>query len=516
MNKLTPLAAPLATGVFTPAPSPAPVFKALAAAGLIAPFLSHGAIITVGTTDAENGTVCTLRDAGRAVSAPGNTFGGCAVASIGSSNEVRFAANVVGTITYSTPSNVFGFGGAEMFPRDELSIIGPGASTLAVSCTQTPNAVASAMIIIPSANAVSSVNIAVSGLAFRDCTAGSSFGFAPFAAGLSVGDFLGESNVVSGVTLSNLVATGNGGIVGGITAVANRAALQASRLSVENNAGTAIGGAALLSIGGDVSIRDSTFAGNLGGSISGVYGAAENGGDVSVDNITASGNLVVPANAVSVNGIFAAAAFLSENNVGISHSTIVRNTAGNVMSAVGLFAGSPNFVETMSSSKSARVSSKALSVPLGLNNSIVCGNDIADVQGNAIANFNLLGVVAPGSSFAGTGNVNGCTGAQLNNWLGPLANNGGPTRTHALLNVPGNPAINSGDPAFTGTPNDQTGVNPRASGRTDMGAFEFVTAAAASSNVAVPTASAASLGALSLALAALGMRRRKTKRDERE
>ncbi len=59
--------------------------------------------------------------------------------------------------------------------------------------------------------------------------------------------------------------------------------------------------------------------------------------------------------------------------------------------------------------------------------------------------------------------------------LGPLDYNGGPTRTHALL--PGSPAIDAGDPAFTGPPDtDQRGEGfPRVlNGRVDIGAYEFV------------------------------------------
>src|SRR5687768_12758054 len=61
--------------------------------------------------------------------------------------------------------------------------------------------------------------------------------------------------------------------------------------------------------------------------------------------------------------------------------------------------------------------------------------------------------------------------------LGPLADNGGPTFTHALLD--GSPAINAGDPATVAgsgnTPEfDQRGTGfPRVvGGRIDMGAFE--------------------------------------------
>jgi hypothetical protein len=59
--------------------------------------------------------------------------------------------------------------------------------------------------------------------------------------------------------------------------------------------------------------------------------------------------------------------------------------------------------------------------------------------------------------------------------LGPLADNGGPTWTHALLT--GSPAIGAGDPNFTSPPDfDQRGPGfPRVvSGRIDIGAFEYV------------------------------------------
>jgi CSLREA domain-containing protein len=57
--------------------------------------------------------------------------------------------------------------------------------------------------------------------------------------------------------------------------------------------------------------------------------------------------------------------------------------------------------------------------------------------------------------------------------LAPLANNGGPTLTHAWL--AGSPVIDAGDPNFdaTNTPSDQRGPGfPRVVGRLDIGAYE--------------------------------------------
>ena len=61
----------------------------------------------------------------------------------------------------------------------------------------------------------------------------------------------------------------------------------------------------------------------------------------------------------------------------------------------------------------------------------------------------------------------GTPAAPIDPLLGPLANNGGPTLTHALQ--PGSPAINRGDPAAP--PRDQRGYGRL--GVPDVGAFEF-------------------------------------------
>jgi len=88
--------------------------------------------------------------------------------------------------------------------------------------------------------------------------------------------------------------------------------------------------------------------------------------------------------------------------------------------------------------------------------------------------FNIIGSGLSVEVFDAVGDQSGVTNALL----GDLANNGGPTRTHALLS--GSPAIDAGDPAFSPTsitPSldfDQRGVGfDRVSGgQIDIGAFE--------------------------------------------
>ena len=106
-----------------------------------------------------------------------------------------------------------------------------------------------------------------------------------------------------------------------------------------------------------------------------------------------------------------------------------------------------------------------------LENSIVAGNTAVNGDtditlfngGSVIANFSMI--EQDDLLIGGTGNIFGMSPS-----LGPLADNGGPTQTHALL--AGSPAIDAGDPDFSGE-FDQTGSARIAGGRVDIGSVEF-------------------------------------------
>src|SRR5262249_52143925 len=103
-------------------------------------------------------------------------------------------------------------------------------------------------------------------------------------------------------------------------------------------------------------------------------------------------------------------------------------------------------------------------------NTIIAGNTAGtgapDCGGTLTGhNYNPLGV---GDSCSGltngvNGNQVGTGGAPLDPGLGPLAANGGPTRTHALL--PNSPALDAANPLTPGSggfacaPTDQRGVH---------------------------------------------------------
>ena len=110
-------------------------------------------------------------------------------------------------------------------------------------------------------------------------------------------------------------------------------------------------------------------------------------------------------------------------------------------------------------------------------------SDIGPTFDTVILNLSLIGVTddasgVPTFSFSGGENLLGTFASPLDPLLAPLADNGGPTFTHALL--PGSPAIDAGNSteAF-----DQRGLarvidqpfvgNSPAGNGSDIGAVEF-------------------------------------------
>jgi hypothetical protein len=120
---------------------------------------------------------------------------------------------------------------------------------------------------------------------------------------------------------------------------------------------------------------------------------------------------------------------------------------------------------------------------ISLHNTILAGNTVVPSGGTACLRDLYTSTVKPpqyislgynliqapgGVTFTGTtaGNIYG-----IDPKLGPLANNGGPTETMALLE--GSPAISGGDPDTAGLPTtDQRGLPRVVDGRVDIGAFE--------------------------------------------
>ena len=107
---------------------------------------------------------------------------------------------------------------------------------------------------------------------------------------------------------------------------------------------------------------------------------------------------------------------------------------------------------------------------LAMDNTIVAGNNAAfsgpDINGTITsANYSLIGSSGGNnaSPALGTGDL-----INVSANLGPLANNGGPTETMALL--PGSPAIAAGDPGQVGTVAQNGATRPAL--LVDIGAYQ--------------------------------------------
>ena len=207
---------------------------------------------------------------------------------------------------------------------------------------------------------------------------------------------------------------------------------------------------------GRVIIDSSTLAENTGYEGGGINMRVSNRGFLAILNSTLSGNTASRRG----GGVY----FRStddEGQVSILSSTIVENSLRQSDYGGGLW---------------------IRGAEIGINNSIVAGNDAdfdpdlhlaADASLSSFSQFNLFGVM-PDATLDDT-NQYGDSISPLDPRLAPLADNGGPTPTHALLED--SPAINTGSPEgvlSTVLSFDQRGEGFARilDGVTDIGAFE--------------------------------------------
>jgi len=214
------------------------------------------------------------------------------------------------------------------------------------------------------------------------------------------------------------------------------AKLTLNKLTVANgNAATpgspGIGGGILNA--GTLTVSNSTLSGNSAGLGGGIYNQPS--GTLTVSNSTLSGN-----SANFVGGIY------NQGTLTVNNSTISSNTA---FIEIGGIYGAPNSTTTL---KNTIVANNTEGLPNGEN----CSGTITD------GGYNL----DSGTSCGFTTQNNSLSSA--NPRLGPLADNGGPTDTHALRKR--SKAINAGGASFP--PTDQRGVKRPQGKRSDIGAFE--------------------------------------------
>jgi uncharacterized protein YjbI with pentapeptide repeats len=203
-----------------------------------------------------------------------------------------------------------------------------------------------------------------------------------------------------------------------------------------NNSAGRHGGAIRLSgqnAGSTQSLTDSAVYGNSAGGGGG--GISVSLGNLTIGNSTISGNSAL----VSGGGLTAAA---SGARIDARFTTITGNSAP-ADAGSGVYRGGGEMI---------------------FYSSIIAGNVLSDADANSISGaafrstgYNLVGTGSAVAAFNQPGDQTGVADPML----GMLADNGGPTMTHAIL--PGSPAIDAGDPSAVAgmgavPANDQRGM----------------------------------------------------------
>lgn len=387
------------------------------------------------TTYAATFTVTNLNDSGagslRAAITSANGAAGA--------DTVNFQAGLTGTITLTT---------GEIAITDDVTITGPGAASMTI----TKSGAAGRLLDIN----VGTPTVTISGLTFQG------------------GDPAGSGGAIA--------------IRGGTLTV------QSSVFTNNQTTGTFAGGGALYSYHGTVNIQNSVFSGNTGAGGGALY-SNYGGGPVSIQNSTFSGNtarraggaLYATAGNVTIQGSTfsgnsagrAGGALYVRDNLVVQNSTFSGNSATGDGGAIFLYGGSTATISnsTLTGNSTATGEGGAIILyndTLNLASTIIANNtdknganEIFDLGSSTVNATNSLIQVTSGFTFGtNTANITG-----QNPLLGPLANNGGPTQTHALLS--GSPAIDTGSNPLA-LSFDQRGAGfPRTVGaQTDIGAFE--------------------------------------------
>ncbi|MGK7296039.1 MAG: InlB B-repeat-containing protein [Candidatus Wenzhouxiangella sp. M2_3B_020] len=374
---------------------------------------------------------CTLREAiiaanGNATS--GTSTGECAAgAPEPTVDRILFNAGISGSINLSSSLGSI---------SEAVEISGPGASTLAIDGSGIGNSQRILSVLD---------DTIIEGLTFRNASSGDS-GALRVAAPTTIRDCAFEDN-----------AAADGGAIRSVSD------LTVERCRFTRNIATDFGGGAIRTGSADrlTTIRDSLFESNesQGGFAPGGAIRVDGTGHVTeISRSTFTGNSVSgggDGGAISVggDGLTIVNSSFSGNNADRSGGAIEAQALDNVLHNVTL-TGNRADADGDGVGNGGGVDQPNAARPVTLRNSIAAGN--IDAGGEApdcsgaftTGGFNVIG--AAGGSCTGftdaiLGDLVGTPANPLDAGLAPLADNGGPTPTHAL--EPGSPAIEGGDPA---------------------------------------------------------------------
>ena len=273
----------------------------------------------------------------------------------------------------------------------------------------------------------------------RHLTLTNGYGFQLAGCVLNNGTLTLDHAVVTGCTMTTDAGDfwqGGGGIYNG-----DGSTLNLIDSTVSNNTSGWTGGGVYSFFNTTTNVLRSTISGNIALDVAGGFRTL---GAVNVDNSTISGN--------TSTAWHGGAMFITDGVATVTNSTVTGNTAPGGTTG-GLFVGT--FGES--------------SATLNLQNTIVASNGdfgcfLAPFGSGAVAINSLGNNVFTDAAFC-AGGADAVVGDAL---VGALADNGGPTLTHALLD--GSPAIDAGNNSACPA-TDQRGI-ARDDGACDVGAYE--------------------------------------------
>jgi len=383
---------------------------------ILAPLLvvsAHAATLTVKSNADAGGTcpgaTCTLRQA---------------IATAGPGDTINFAAGIT-TITLTS---------AELLINNNLTISGPGASQLTIqrsAAAGTPtfrifNILANTVTISGATISNGNTNNDGGGIqstAALTITNSTISGNTTFSNGGGIANnggtlIITNSNILGNSTTGSFNASSGGGIE-------NNGTLTITNSTIAGNS-TDNGGGGISNDGGTLTVINSTFSVNSAATGNG-GGICGNKGTLTITNSTFSGN---SAPGGSGGGIFSAVTLT------ITNCTITANSAAG--------GGGVRYAGPAGSG--------------GATNTIIALNTAPpgspDVSGTLTSHgYNFVGNNSGATIAPTTGDQIGTSAQPKNPMLGPLQDNGGPTKTHALLS--GSPAIEAGNSSASNT--DQRG-----------------------------------------------------------
>jgi Right handed beta helix region len=294
----------------------------------------------------------------------------------------------------------------------------------------------------------------------------------------------GATVLISGTTITGNSVSGSGG---GLSA-SGGLSVTIQNSSITNNTASGMGvilggggggiGVRRLSTPPAISLTNTTVSGNASKKGGGIYTI----GNLLLDSCTVSGNTAMASNGYpntgSGGGIYDGYVGVS-NSVTIRNSTISGNSAGYgggaaiFVNSTGSITIQNSTITNNSATQGGGIASGFGPTAISLVSTIVSGNaaQFAPDISVATVNANFCAIGSPqGFNLNGTNNLP--FGADL--VLGPLAMNGGPTPTHALLYS--SPCLNAGsNPAGLTTDQRGTGYSRVFGGQADIGAYEAQT-----------------------------------------